>query len=236
MTPEQEKAIDKIKKLLRLGRGTNHAGERDTALAKAAEVAAAAGLDISGIDAGDGDIKMAREDVALARRSHARILAHNILLHHFGVFVVGGRGCLVYFGPAVNIEIAKHVEIYLLREAAREWAGYKDSNRLRKRGLGARRKVWEHGFFGSVSQALDAHPLRNDAEALRLAVEKYAFSVMRIRTVKFAAPRSGNADDLLAGINAGDNVTLARPVGAAAQARQIGTEANPVDKLPRETV
>ena len=222
MTPEQEKAIDKIKKLLRLGRGTNHAGERDAALAKAAEIAAAAGLDIGGIDAGEGGQRITRETVALSRRSHARACVHTILRRHFGVFVVGGGGRLTYFGPAVNIAIARHIELYLLREAARGWAGYRDANRLRRRGLGARRKVWERGFFGSVADALEARPLRNDAEALRQEVEKYAFSVMRIRIKNSGTLRSGNTADLLAGMNAGDNINLARPVETAAQTRQIG--------------
>lgn len=222
MTLEQEKVIDKIKKLLRLGKRTNHDGERDTALAKAAEIAAAAGLDICGIEAGDGEARMTRESVILARRTNARIHVHNILRHHFGVFVVGGCGQITYFGPAVNIAIARHVEIYLLREAAREWAAYRDANNLRRRGLDKRRKTWERGFFGAVSEALAARPLRNDAAELIQAVERYAFSAMRIVIKKNAAPRSGNMADIMAGLHAGDKVNLSRPVETAASARQIG--------------
>jgi len=138
------------------------------------------------------------------------------------VFVVGGGGGLTYFGPSVNIAIARHVEIYLLREAARGWSEYRAANRLRKRGLGARRKVWERGFFGAVADALEARPLRNDAEALRQEVERYAFSVMRIRIASSESPRSGRTADVLAGMFAGDKVNLSRPVETAAQTWQIG--------------
>lgn len=221
MTSGQQKAIDKIRKLLRLGRRTGYEGERAAALAAAARIAAEAGVALDGVDADAESPRVTREEVRLARRSHARTLAHGILRYHFAVFVVGGRGSLLYFGPAVNIAIARHVETYLLREASREWAAYRAERRLRGRGLLERRRLWERGFFGEINAALYERPLRNDAEEARLAVEAYARSVCRITVKRHPRPRGRSRADLLAGACAGSRVNLSRPVEASAQARRI---------------
>jgi len=221
MDEKQAKIVERIKKLLRLGRRTNHEGERDAALAKAAELAAAAGMEIGGIEPGEtAQARITSEQVKFARRTFARVNVHFILKEHFGVFVVGGGGRLVYFGPAVNIAIARHVEVFLLREASQGWAEYRAANKLRKRGLAVRRKVWENGFFIAVTAALCRRPLRNDAEELRHAVERYAHSVMKLKTTKMQIPR-GNARDFLDGQDAGRAVNLSRPVETGAQAPQV---------------
>ena len=210
--------------MLRLALGTNHEGERDTALAKAAEIAAAAGLDVGAIEPGDSDTgRMTREAVRMARLTYARKRAHSVLRAHFGVFVVSGGGSMTYFGPAVNIEIAKHVEVYLLREAAQGWKLYREKMRLGKRGLMQRRRVWELSFFSAINEALEARPLRNDAAELRAEVERYAHSVVKI--VIRTPPKLGNvhAADYFSGRRAGQAVNLSRPVETSGEVfRLIG--------------
>lgn len=209
-----ENVVERIRKLLRLGRGTNHDAERDAALAKAAELAAEAGLDIGGIDADGGGVRVTHERTPLVRRSHARTCVHSILREHFGVTVVSGwRGC-VYIGPRVNIEIARHIEVFLLREASGGWARHRKGLR-RVRDAGRRRKQWTHGFFCAVATALRARPLRNDAEALRAAVDRYMAEHFDVKHRKgWTPPRVSGA--VVAGWDDGKQVNLARPVETAA--------------------
>ena len=220
----QEQAIEKIKKLLRLGRRPNR-NEAMAAIAKAHELAAAQGVAIDGVDPDAEHAKITHESGGITRRSHARKLCHGILKRHFGVMVIGSSDGAIYVGPDVNIQIARHVEEFLVRHvrnAQREWESVKKIGK-RRTPSPERRRSFENAFFGAVDLELELRPIRNDADQIRLEVEKYVNRNFCVKHTPMNVKTSNrHLDDWYAGHEAGHNVKLSRPVDAAVRARMIG--------------
>ena len=220
----QEQAIEKIKKLLRLGRSPNR-NEAMAALAKAHELAEAQGVAIAGVDPDAEHARITHESGVITRRSHARKLCHGILKRHFGVMVIGSSDGAIYVGPDVNIQIARHVEEFLVRQVGSEWREWAELKKIgtRRKAPPERRRSFENAFFGAVDLELELRPIRNDADQIRLEVEKYVNRIFCVRHTKMNVKTSNrHLDDWYAGHEAGHNVKLSRPVDAAVRARMIG--------------
>lgn len=223
----QDQAIEKIKKLLRLGRSP-HRNEAMAAIAKAHELAAAQGVAIDGVDPDAEHAKITHESGGITRRSHARKLCHGILKRHFGVMVIGSSDGAIYVGPDVNIQIARHVEEFLVRQVGGEWKEWDALkrggwHRRQRKPSPERRRSFENAFFGAVDLELELRPIRNDADQIRLEVEKYVHRYFCVRHTKMNVKTSNrHLDDWYAGHEAGHNVKLSRPVDAAVRARMIG--------------
>ena len=220
----QEQAIEKIKKLLRLGRSPNR-NEAMAAIGKAHELAAAQGVAIDGVDPDAEHAKITHESGGITRRSHARKLCHGILKRHFGVMVIGSSDGAIYVGPDVNIQIARHVEEFLVRHVRNEWREWESVKKIGKRRKPSpeRRRSFENAFFGAVDLELELRPIRNDAEQIRMAIEKYVQRNFCVRRSPMNV-KSDNRylDDWFAGYESGLNVKLSRPVDATVRARMIG--------------
>jgi hypothetical protein len=220
----QEQAIEKIKKLLRLGRSPNR-NEAMAAIGKAHELAAAQGVAIDGVDPDAEHAKITHESGVITRRSHARKLCHGILKRHFGVMVIGSSDGAIYVGPDVNIQIARHVEEFLVRQVGSEWREWAELKKIgaRRKAPPERRRSFENAFFGAVDLELELRPIRNDAKQIRMAIEKYVQRNFCVRTSPMNVKTSNRyLDDWYAGHEAGHNVKLSRPVDAAVRARMIG--------------
>lgn len=220
----REQAIEKIKKLLRLGRSPNR-NEAMAAIAKAHELAAAQGVAIDGVDPDAEHAKITHESGVITRRIHARKLCHGILKRHFGVMVIGSSDGAIYVGPDVNIQIARHVEEFLVRHVGSEWREWAKLKKIgtRRKAHPERRRSFENAFFGAVDLELELRPIRNDADQIRLEVEKYVNRNFCVRHTKMNVKTSNrHLDDWYAGHEAGHNVKLSRPVDAAVRARMIG--------------
>ena len=220
----QEQAIEKIKKLLRLGRSPNR-NEAMAAISKAHELAAAQGVAIDGVDPDAEHAKITHESGVITRRSHARKLCHGILKRHFGVMVIGSSYGAIYVGPDVNIQIAMHVEEFLVRQVGsewREWEAVKKTGKRRKPSP-ERRRSFENAFFDTVDLELKLRPIRNDAERIRMEVEKYVQRNFRVVSSTLNVKTSNRyLDDWYAGHQAGKKVKLSRPVDVTVRARMIG--------------
>ncbi len=220
----QEQAIEKIKKLLRLGRSPNR-NEAMAAIGKAHELAAAQGVAIDGVDPDAEHAKITHESGGITRRSHARKLCHGILKRHFGVMVIGSSDGAIYVGPDVNIQIARHVEEFLVRQVGGEWREWESVKKIGKRRKPSpeRRRSFENAFFGAVDLELKLRPIRNDAEQIRMAIEKYVQRNFCVRRSPMNVKTSNRyLDDWFAGHESGRNVKLSRPVDATVRARMIG--------------
>lgn len=234
----EQQLLDRIRKLLRLARGTTHRAEAEAALLKAAELADGAGLAIDGIDADRQEIRITHERGGVRRRSHSRLRCHGVLRRHFSVEVLGssGTGC-IYIGPAVNIAIAQHVEAYLLRQcadgwlvaaAAQQWGPTKAAARKKK----AARQAYEVGFYFGINKVLADRPVRNDAQEIKTAVERYMGTNFKVSRKTMAAPSKQHAGAIYAGMLRGAATRVDRPVDGSdapqalpARARLIGGEA-----------
>jgi hypothetical protein len=221
-TPEEQRAvIAKLAKLLRLSRGTDHAAEAASALAKAAELAAEAGLALDGIDADSDTPRITHEAGGAKRCSHSRQRCHSILRRHFGVDVLGSshQGA-IYVGPALNIALARHIETYLVRQCAAGWTAFHaPKKRRRKTDM---RRAYEFGFYGGIDKVLAAHPIRNDSPVLAAAIEKYVGETFAVVTTKYRAPSMRYRETIMNGFMDGRATPCSRPVAGAAPAMTIG--------------
>ena len=215
--------VEKIRKLLRLGRGSNHIAEAQSAIAKAHELASRAGVNIT--DIGDHDpVRVTHEVVGLRRVSHAREMAHTILFTHFGVQVVlhGGRD-VVYIGPVVNIELAKHVEEFLVCACAAAWREY-DRERPQDWDAWANRQTkrsFTHGFYHAIHTTLANRPIRNDAREVQHANKMYLMALYPETRRRRQDNSIHNPNAALHGKQAGANVNLNRPVHEGCETKQL---------------
>jgi hypothetical protein len=213
----QEETIDRIKKLLRLGRRSDHVAEAESAMAKAMELADQAGIGIAGLESDTDTPKITHERSDLKRRSHSRARCHVILRRHFSVRVIGSseRGCL-YVGPSANIAIARHVEEYLVRVCARCLSECQEKRKTR-----TFRVQFEDGFYAAISRTLRLRPIRNDWEAVSAAVEKYVGDHFKITHRSISNGRRNNVA-FMHGVSSGLATPVDRPVTGSPAVMQIG--------------
>ena len=224
MTNDKDKTIDKIRKLLRLSNSPNH-HEAMAALLKAHELANAAGIAIDGIDPEKERVRISHQRGTVQRMSNARKHCVVTLRMHFGVDVLHSQFGCIYVGPDVNIEIAKHVETFLLRVCSREWADFVKINRIKNTKAKLHRKAsFEVGFFIGVRAVLKERPIRNDVSEIRAQVEKYVAQTFVTKSMDIANKSGGtvNMHDRYSGFSAGFKVNLTRPVNDGESRKMIG--------------
>ena len=220
---DTDKIVDKIKKLLRLGRGSNHAAEAQAAIEKAYELASNAGISIDGIDMDKDSKRITHECGGVRRCVYARRLAHGILKRHFSVLVLASsqRGC-VYVGPSVNIAIAKHVEAFLIRECASSWSAFTTSMRKQRiRVTANKRKTYELNFFAGIDSALRMRPIRNDRDEIQKAIDKYTESNFSVVTTKLDKPTREDKAVATNGYLHGLATNVSRPVEGSVNSRLL---------------
>lgn len=245
---EMETIVEKVKKLLRLSRGTNSEAESLNALAKAKEMCALYGLRFESVDAEAPRIK--EEKVLDGKRNSAsKRWVFGILDAHFGIMVCEGAMGGVYFvGPEENIEIGKFILEYLLASEKRAWSSFVDvfcaesERRMGTEGLKGDirksmrkyKKDFTAGFYYKVYERLAQQPLRNDKvkEAVKRHVrEKYG-------DLPHSKPRAQEGEDksgivTRAGVKAGGEVNLSRPVeGTVMETARIGERGDGFLALP----
>lgn len=215
-----DEIIEKIKKAVRLANRTNEAGERETAMNLAKQLAEKYGVSFESImmDKTEASKTVCHMDTRMtAYDADITGATCGIVREHFGVVVVIGRVprstkiVLTWFGTSINIDVAQYVYVILHREADKAWQAVKD--------MGISRKQFMAGFFFEIHKKLLAHPLRNDSEQF-LSEKKQAEKLFE----KFKEKSEGNLKDkkvnkgkvkdveaLMAGMHAGKNVSLNRP-------------------------
>jgi hypothetical protein len=210
----QQDVINRIAKLLRLSRGTDHAAEAAAALAKAAAIAQAAGLVLDGIDADVTAPRIVHEDGGAKRRSHSRMRCHGVLRRHFGVDVIGSSWSgSIYIGPAINIALARHIETYLVRQCAAGWVAF--SVPTKRRSKAGVKRAYKCGFYSGIEEVLQAHPIRNDNPELAAAIEKYEGENFRVKSAPIARPDKRHQAAVFSGFIDGNATPCSRPVDGA---------------------
>lgn len=212
---ETDKIVERIKKLLRLGRGTNHTAEAMAAIKKAQELADNSGISIDGLDIDKEQIRITHESGGVKRCTFARTCSHHILSRHFSVRIFSSsfQGC-VYIGPSVNIAIAKHVESFLIRECTTAWAEFEKT--LPKRKVTPnKKKTFEVNFFAGIDTVLSQRPIRNDKSEIATAIELYTNSNFKLRTTKVDVPTRMDHTIARHGYLQGVSTNVSRPVESA---------------------
>lgn len=227
MNEQDQRIIERIRKLLRLGAKTNHRAEAEAAIAKAHELAGEAGIAIDSIDADRESVRVTHEAGGPRSLTYSRKLCHGILKRHFSVHVIGDSfSGAVYVGPAVNIAIARHVENFLLRACAAAWSEYAVERAVRNaRKATERRRAFEKGFYAGIDNVLSRRPIRNDAADINLAIDAYTRRNFKIVSVPLNNKIPARYDHALySGVVAGQKTRLDRPVEAAASPLRIGVQ------------
>ena len=215
-----DSVIDKIKKAIRLANKTTSDGERETALRLARQLAEKNGV------AFDDVVDEASEDKAVMDRDAECTTipgsefgyACFIVKQHFGVIIMRGmvrgqsarKSRLSWIGSRLNIDIAKHVYHILMRESGRAFRAVKKTHPVD-------RPSFMRGFFWALHEKLTERPLRNDLPASIKAAERRLLAYMqdghevKERGGSPAKMNAKNVASLMAGIDAGRSVNLARP-------------------------
>lgn len=164
MTPSQQAALDKIKKLLRMRRGGT-AGEIENALAMAAKLAREHGIDLDSVNPDDEqhDRPIGHSSVPYGARVPAEMnYATSIVINFFNVSVViiqkfSARNAWVfrgkprfvadYIGTDWDIEVARYVFHFLVAHFRRSW-------RLRENRRLSNRQAYFYGMFIGICAKL----------------------------------------------------------------------------------
>jgi len=179
--------IDRIKKLLRLGRnGAATMAEAAAALKKAQELAAAHGIDLGAIPA---DVEGHGGMTHVTEKSQAGLphrLASGIVKHHFGVDTLfdstGAKPVIHFIGCETNCQIAVYVYVYLVRAMRAAWRN-RTNRRLRDRDSFLR------GFASGVESMI---PAKFHRAGLVLCTERYVAGVILAgKNAKISTIRAG---------------------------------------------
>lgn len=231
--------IERIKKAVRLANKTPEAGERDTAMRLARQLAERNGVAFEEILNDNHDSGRQVHESSDWGYGHGVIDGHAcvILRQHFGVVVMlhtkGVMRKYTYFGSSLNIGIAKYVNEILHREAQKAWREVKKATEF-ELGFEVDKKSFMRGWFFRIHKKLTEHPIRNDLEqfeAERKAAEdqfkKYS-EKNNVRLSNIAGTGKNNDDaSLYHGFMMADRVSLNRPCeagGTGAGAAQVGRQ------------
>lgn len=214
-------AIEKIKKLLRLGKSSNP-HEAELALQRAFEIAEKNHIDLANLDVDDDLKKIALKAHRVALRlSYPKKLAISTVQSFFNVTVLMKRGQLEFIGTAADIEVGIHVFEFLVRACNRDLLKI----RARMRGVRLPRKhlrSFVNGFFYGVSSNLTT--LRQET---LIAHEQYALVLQaedkrrdafitancgKVKNVEIYDTKALDKNSLTLGYRMGREVQISQPL------------------------
>lgn len=248
MEKQTDDVIEQLRKVMRLARRAATDGEKLAAEAAAERIAKKHGIDLAAIKTTDSDAK-AEFDLGGEKwqtwPGREIYYVTSVLRQHFGVILVQTRrGRKVWFkwvGTKINIEIAKHVTVILLRFFKRDWENarkardmarklltgpkaYSLADSARLRGYGNLSKsAFMDGWFWTIHQKLREHPLRNDREqfeAERKAAEDLLKKLDDISEDDRSLKQQRDARSVKMGHDAARKVNLSRPCEGRETPRQ----------------
>lgn len=151
---EDDRILDKIKKLLRLSRSSNP-HEAALALQRAMELAQANGVRLASIDPDDEVAGIRHKERLEARLHYEKRLAIVLIQDFFSVRILRGWNNLKIVGRAPDIQIAEYAYVYLVRACRlcmAEWA--KEESSARRRVTANKRRSYVVGFMEGVRRNL----------------------------------------------------------------------------------
>jgi hypothetical protein len=243
MEDQKDDIIEQLRKVMRLARRAATDGEKQAAEAAAERIAQKHGIDLTTIEATEASAKA--EVVVDGWRTYPGeeiLYITSVLRQHFGVVLVQSRdGRKVRFkwvGTKINIDIAKHVTVILIRFFKRDWENARKARKMAKAlthtGMAVSKDMLEKykalaklskssfmdGWFWTIHQKLREHPLRNDREqyeAERKAAEDMLKKMQGISDNRSMSDRSKqDRESVIMGYKAAQAVNLNRPCNGSA--------------------
>lgn len=144
--------IEKIKKLLRLGKDKGAtAAEASSALAKAQQLAAEHGISLSEIGEADEETGVLTHISVPSLKGLPHRLASGLIKRHFGVDTLfdstGAKAVMHIIGTPSQAQLAEYVYIYLVRALRQSWQ-QRENRRLKNR------EAFLRGFSHAISRQL----------------------------------------------------------------------------------
>lgn len=239
MEKQTDDIMEQLRKVMRLARRAATDGEKRAAEAAAERIAKKHGIDLGTVETTDADVKAEFDRGGEEWQTwpgRETFYVTSVLRQHFGVILVQTRrGRKVRFewvGTKINIEIAKHVTVILLRFFKRDWENakrirgmantlltgpksYPQAERERLKGYGKLTKgAFMDGWFWTIHQKLREHPLRNDREqfeAERKAAEDLLKRMDDITETDRTPKEVKDRRSVKLGFEAAKKVNLSRP-------------------------
>jgi hypothetical protein len=155
---KEEAITEKIRKLLRLAKSSNHA-EAESALAKAMELAARHQVDVSALSDDDEITKLVTRYFRCGGKRIAREWreAMGIARRFFNVStcIMQGMGKVAFIGTEVDVQIADYVTAFLVRCCRQELQRFAELEKRRGRRMTPNKKAsFITAFFGGVAVTL----------------------------------------------------------------------------------
>lgn len=156
---EKDKIIEKVKKCLALGESGNPF-EAEQALKRAHEMCAKYGIDIASEEINVETEFVQKSFIANRKRKHPAFdFVSMIVQKYFSCNIVydysGEQLSLIFIGNKKQVEIARHVYIFLFREFTNRWSAYKQL----KNNKGTQVSYYR-GLYEGVKKTLES----NEAE------------------------------------------------------------------------
>ncbi len=185
----QDELINKIRNIVRLARRAGTDGERAAAEAAAKRLADKHGIALETLEETAAEIvtdAFVDDGFSTLPTLEAGYIT-SILREHFGIILIQQRvrgtqkARLTWIGTAINVDIAKHVYVVLLRACRKDWGEVRIAKRNAKataitsRTTSADRhalvqlrnlsqKSFYDGWYSAIHRKLIENPLRNDIE------------------------------------------------------------------------
>ena len=146
--------LDKIKKLLRLGRDSAASpAEAALAMAKALKLAADHGIDLSQVPTDDPAAGGMTHETEPSQAGPAHRLASRLVKRHFGVETLfdstGSKPVIHFIGLETNCQLARYCYVYLVRASRAAWRK-RQNRRLRDR------ESFLRGYFAAIDKLMPA--------------------------------------------------------------------------------
>ena len=235
---DREKALDKIQKLLAIGRRSNHQHEAETALAQAHRLMLAHNIEMGEVDEAEigGDDAWIAETFWRGKRSpvETKFLIRTVEEFFFVRIVYvrlryANASEMQFFGDRHNVAIARYVWVFLVRTFRELWRIYKRNRRMSEADRQAYYWGLEEGFREKLRRERDSELRYNLGSTNALIVvgdrldsafdEEFPGILTSKKVHKIRESRSSVAD----GRRDGANINLRTPIaGESNQPRRLG--------------
>lgn len=233
----REKAIDKIQKLLALGRRSNYQAEAETALVRAQRLMLAYNIEMGEVDQAEidgGDAYVFETAWNGSRRPVEAKFLQPIVSEFFFVRILvhpsdmGMPATMQFFGDRHNVAVARYAWVFLVRTFRDLWRKYKRGRRL---GEGDRQAYYwglEQGFRARLNRERESafRDLPASENALTVVGNRLdsalraEFPELRTKTRRHTIV--GKDSSIEDGRRDGENINLRTPIaGEADQPRRL---------------
>jgi Protein of unknown function (DUF2786) len=235
--PASAETLAKLKKLLRFGADKRgNPKEAETAMRMAWEMARRHRIDLASLDLDEETQRIVHDHFHMGERfDEGRRRVFAILETFFNVTLCLCKPRLLVIGKPCDVEIARYVHDFLLREHRNCLRAYERSEQLSRRRMSPRKRAgyiagFFYGIVSNLNEAEQAMPLTDAQNAIVLAEEaerqrRLDELIPRRKTLKLPDKKL-NENALEAGYRDGKSTQINKPLGAGSAPETLALPAH----------